>query len=76
MCYASNRIDKGTNIDVPIIQLNRSKAIWGEDALEFRPERWAHTPDAAHNVPGVWSNMMTFLGGPRACIGFRFSVVE
>ncbi|KAI0717342.1 cytochrome P450 [Fomitopsis betulina] len=74
--HDSVKIDKGTNIVVPILELNRSKAIWGEDTLEFRPERWAHTPEAAHSVPGVWSNMMTFLGGPRACIGFRFSVVE
>ncbi|KZT65611.1 cytochrome P450 [Daedalea quercina L-15889] len=70
------KIDKGTAIDIPIIHLNRSKAIWGEDALEFKPERWATTPEAAHNVPGVWGNMMTFLGGPRSCIGYRFTLVE
>ncbi|TFY63024.1 hypothetical protein EVJ58_g3484 [Rhodofomes roseus] len=70
------KIDKGTTIDVPILQLNTSKVIWGEDAHEFKPDRWEHTPEAAQHVPGVWSNMMTFLGGPRSCIGFRFALVE
>ncbi|KAH9928291.1 cytochrome P450 [Fomitopsis serialis] len=70
------KIDKGTMIQIPILAVNRSKVIWGEDALEFRPERWDNVPEAAQKVPGTWGNMMTFLGGPRACIGYRFSLVE
>ena len=41
----------------------------------FRPERWAGIPDAAQSIPGVWANIMTFLGGPRACIGYRFALL-
>jgi cytochrome P450 len=41
-----------------------------------RPERWESIPEACSAVPGVWGNMLTFLGGPRACIGFRFSLIE
>ena len=41
-----------------------------------RPERWESIPEAAHSIPGVWGNLLTFLGGPHACIGYRFSVVE
>lgn len=51
--------------------------MWGEDADEFRPSRWlGNKPAAAVNVPGVWGNMMTFIGGPRSCIGYRFAVIE
>jgi len=32
--------------------------------------------EAASAIPGVWGNMLTFLGGPHACIGYRFSLVE
>ena len=44
----------------------------------FRPERWLESslPDAVSTIPGVWGNMLTFLGGPRACIGYRFSLIE
>ncbi|KAG5639166.1 hypothetical protein H0H81_006070 [Sphagnurus paluster] len=41
-----------------------------------RPERWENVPELAAGIPGVWGNMLTFLGGPRACIGYRFSIVE
>ena len=42
----------------------------------LRPERWEHPPEAISAIPGVWSHLLTFLGGPHACIGYRFSLVE
>ncbi|KAF8061716.1 cytochrome P450 [Lyophyllum atratum] len=70
------RVSKGQTLMIPILAMNRDKSIWGEDAMEFRPERWEKVPEAAAGIPGVWGNMLTFLGGPRACIGYRFSLVE
>ncbi|PPQ82383.1 hypothetical protein CVT25_008344 [Psilocybe cyanescens] len=70
------RIRKGQSFLIPIVALNRDKSIWGDDAAEFKPERWENIPPTVGQVPGIWGNMMTFLGGPRACIGYRFSLVE
>jgi hypothetical protein len=42
----------------------------------YRPERWQNIPDAVSAIPGVWANILSFLGGPRACIGYRLSLVE
>ncbi|KAI0688728.1 cytochrome P450 [Cerioporus squamosus] len=67
---------KGNRVQVPILALHRLKALWGEDAGEFRPERWESPPEATANMPGVWGHLLTFLGGPHACIGYRFSLIE
>lgn len=70
------KIGKGDMIMIPILAMNRWKQLWGDDAHEFKPERWEKLPDAVAEIPGVWGNMLTFLGGPRACIGYRFSLIE
>ncbi|KZP28257.1 cytochrome P450 [Athelia psychrophila] len=70
------RVTKGDSIAIPIRALNRSTAVWGEDALEFKPERWEKVPEGATHVPGIWGHQLSFLAGPRACIGYRFSLVE
>ncbi|KAJ7177140.1 cytochrome P450 [Mycena filopes] len=69
-------ISKGQMIHVPILAINTDREIWGEDAREFKPERWENIPERAAGVPGVWANMLTFFAGPHNCIGFRFSIVE
>ncbi|KAI0768802.1 cytochrome P450 [Trametes elegans] len=70
------RVAKGDRVVIPILAVNRSKDLWGEDAHEFRPERWEAVPEATAAIPGVWGHLLTFIGGARACIGYRFSLVE
>ncbi|KAJ6555556.1 cytochrome P450 monooxygenase [Mycena sp. CBHHK59/15] len=74
--HDSLRIAKGQLIHIPILAVNCDKDTWGEDAAEFRPERWDDLPDSVKAVPGVWAHLFTFLGGPRNCIGFRFALAE
>ncbi|KZT04037.1 cytochrome P450 [Laetiporus sulphureus 93-53] len=72
-------VPKGTGILIGILACNRNAEIWGPDAAEWKPERWLKPlPEAVTNahVPGVYSHLMTFLGGGRACIGFKFSQLE
>lgn len=53
-------IRKGTAILLGVDACNRNKAIWGDDAMEWKPERWlSPLPDTlskAH-IPGVYSNL-------------------
>ncbi|TEB30590.1 hypothetical protein FA13DRAFT_522281 [Coprinellus micaceus] len=41
-----------------------------------RPDSWLGDTVASAKIPGVYSNMMTFIGGNRACIGVTFAVLE
>ncbi|KAJ7762948.1 cytochrome P450 [Mycena metata] len=69
-------IPKGQMMHIPILAVNTDPEIWGQDAHEFRPERWEKIPERASAIPGVWANLMTFFAGPHNCIGFRFSIME
>ncbi|KAI0028314.1 cytochrome P450 [Vararia minispora EC-137] len=72
-------VPHGTTIFANIIGVHRDEAIWGSDAAVWRPERWlSPLPNtvAQARVPGIYANLLTFIGGSRACIGFKFSQLE
>ncbi|KAI0828708.1 cytochrome P450 [Trametes gibbosa] len=72
-------VPKNTSVFVGIQASNTNPALWGADAYEWKPERWMQPlPDAVMEakIPGVYANLMTFWGGGRACIGFKFSQLE
>jgi len=53
--------------------------MWGPDVYEWKPERWLNPlPESVTNarIPGVYSHLLTFNGGGRSCIGFKFSQLE
>ena len=53
-------IPKGTTVFVGVMSSNTNKALWGEDAYEWKPERWLEPlPDAVLDakIPGVYSNL-------------------
>ncbi|KAK7466301.1 hypothetical protein VKT23_005028 [Stygiomarasmius scandens] len=72
-------IPKDTTVIVSIMNANQNTEIWGPDAMEWKPERWLEPiPQKVveAKMPGVYSHLMTFLGGGRSCIGFKFSQLE
>lgn len=58
----------GTMVNFSIYFLQRRKDLWGEDALEFKPERW-------ETARPQWS-YLPFLAGPRTCPGQEFARTE
>ncbi|TFY53271.1 hypothetical protein EVG20_g10195 [Dentipellis fragilis] len=77
-------IPEGTTLFVGIATANRSPHIWGPDAREWRPERWlkadaipgVQTAVEGARLPGIYAGMMTFFGGGRSCVGFKFAQME
>ena len=50
---------KGTIVMSYITACNTDKAIWGEDALEWKPERWLQPlPRSVEDarIPGIYAN--------------------
>lgn len=78
-------IPRGTIITIPPWAVNVDKTLWGDDADEFKPERWIDRrevdgvmTETANNTGGSTSNyaFLTFLHGPRSCIGSSFAKAE
>lgn len=71
-------VAKDTLILINVACINRSAAIWGPDAKVWKPERWLEEdgiPKKAQEVQGH-RHLLTFVDGPRTCLGKGFSVTE
>ncbi|KAF8372128.1 cyp-13B1, partial [Pristionchus pacificus] len=64
-------IEKGTTVIGDTYAVHFSRQLWGEDADEFRPERWL---DRNRRVAAI--NFLAFGAGPRVCIGMRLAMME
>lgn len=63
-------IPKGSNCFLPQYLPNRNKAVWGEDADVFRPDRWEHATQEMNDA------RLIFAFGSRNCIGQSLAVAE
>jgi hypothetical protein len=74
-------VPNGTHVTVSLLGANRNRDIWGQDAYEWKPERWmSPLPDSVTEAhfPGVYSNMSVSNGSPSfltsdLCIRMTFS---
>ncbi|KAK2859927.1 hypothetical protein FQN49_004573 [Arthroderma sp. PD_2] len=73
---AGQPIKKGTHIIIAPRATNRNPEFWGPDADVFNPDRWL--APGCTNTGGAESNyaFLTFIHGPRSCIGSGFAKGE
>ncbi|KAL3417262.1 cytochrome P450 [Phlyctema vagabunda] len=74
-------VPKGTKIMLVPWATNKDETLWGPDARRFNPDRWLPREGqtaALSASGGATSNyaMLTFLHGPRSCIGQAFAKAE
>lgn len=62
-------IPRGLSIWIPVLAINHSEELWGKDANEFNPDRFA----SKSYSPG---RFLPFAMGPRNCIGQSFAMME
>ncbi|KAJ3407530.1 hypothetical protein HDU80_008448 [Chytriomyces hyalinus] len=80
------KIPKGTIVIISPEVMHKRAEFWGDDVLDFKPERWHNDHeqndgnDGSSAMGGSGSKAfgvyMPFLLGPRNCIGSRFATLE
>ena len=84
-------VKKDQVIHIPLMRIHRDEAVFG-DADVFRPTRWLvgrgdateakYCTPGEHGIPpadqmcGGWSGLLTFLEGPRICVGMKLALFE
>ena len=70
-------IRKGQNVAYCIYAMHRRKDLYGDDAEDFRPERWdpGNLPLKNPTINNAWG-YLPFNGGPRICLGQDFGLME
>ncbi|XP_047969536.1 cytochrome P450 86A22 [Salvia hispanica] len=61
-------VPAGSNITYSIYSSARMKFIWGEDCLEFKPERWLSEDEKKFEAKDQFK-FVAFNAGPRICLG-------
>eukprot|EP00250_Pteridium_aquilinum_P016186 c22989_g1_i2 orf=346-1971(-) len=67
------QLPEGMSFAIPVLFLHRDKALWGDNADEFQPERFNEGITKACKHP---CGYLPFSFGPRTCIGQTFALME
>ncbi|XP_057772431.1 cytochrome P450 86A1 [Salvia miltiorrhiza] len=62
-------VPAGSTVTYSIYSVGRMKSVWGEDCLEFKPERWLSAAGDRFQLPKDGYKFVAFNGGPRTCLG-------
>ena len=62
-------VRQGDNVAYCVYAMHRRKDLFGEDASEFRPNRWEEDMPLYHDEVNAKWGYLPFNGGPRVCLG-------
>ena len=84
---AGQQIPGGTTVGMAILHVHQSAEVWGEDVLEFHPQRWLESADdqmaeneavdSKDSLRGDLDHwLVPFSRGPRMCFGMNLAWAE
>lgn len=68
-------VPKGTRVMIPTYATARFPWLWGEDAAEFKPERWIDR-ETGKIINVSPFKFLVFHAGPRMCLGMKLAMLE
>ncbi|KAL1190301.1 Alkane hydroxylase MAH1 [Cardamine amara subsp. amara] len=71
---SGHKVDANSKILFCLYSLGRMKSVWGEDALEFKPERWISESGNSVHEPSY--KFLSFNAGPRTCLGKEVALMQ
>ncbi|KAK6988619.1 cytochrome P450 [Favolaschia claudopus] len=70
-------IRKGQVVMFAVASYQRLYSRWGQDPDKFNPARWLDNGGVYKGEAiGPYANLLSFYGGPRTCLGWRFAILE
>ncbi|THU95746.1 cytochrome P450 [Dendrothele bispora CBS 962.96] len=67
---------KWQRIGVNVSHYHRLQSVWGPDADTWNLERFINDSLKKETTLGIFANLLSFSNGLRACIGWRFALME
>ncbi|KAK3017197.1 hypothetical protein RJ639_007752 [Escallonia herrerae] len=74
MLPSGHRVNSNSKIVLSSYAMGRMKSIWGEDCLEFKPERWVSEKGGMRIEPS--NKFLAFSSGPRICPGKELAFIR
>ncbi|CDY37891.1 BnaC04g31150D [Brassica napus] len=71
---SGHKVDANSIIIIPIYVLGRMRSVWGDDTLEFKPERWISETGGLRHEPSF--KFLAFNSGPRTCPGKHLAMTS
>ncbi|CAH9130243.1 unnamed protein product [Cuscuta epithymum] len=73
---SGHRVKPNTRVILSIYSTGRMESVWGEDCMEFRPERWISDRAGGGVKHEPSYKFPAFNAGPRTCLGKEMAFVQ
>ncbi|KAL1559871.1 alkane hydroxylase MAH1-like [Salvia divinorum] len=67
-------LESNSKLIVSFYSVGRMQSVWGEDCLEFKPERWISPSGKIKHEPSY--KFPAFNAGPRTCLGKEMAFIQ
>lgn len=69
-------VRKGEAVSYSVYAMHRRKDLYGDDADQFRPDRWEPSSGRSPDLRNIGWGYLPFNGGPRVCLGRKSSTLR